>query len=365
MDKNVESLISVPRNTAILMPMKTLSKDVIQYFKNFKASEDFFDFANRYGTGPTANFSDVLWLCSHMVMSCGYKLSSSNVVLFTDKQMPHAPGSSEIQKALQRAQDFCKNNINVMLVPMVDEFNTEPFYKEFLSICSDTDIEAFREISPNEMREQLLNRVYQRFHRTMCQRYLNVTLSEGLEFACGIYGFTRVSKLPNPVRVLPDTNEMVISKRVLMCEEFNEETDQMEYIRRVMPGEVFKCQELGGKEVIFSSEELATTKSLVPPGIRILGFKPLNSLPERCFVKKNTVLYPAENRIKGSTKLFRALWEKCLEKQKYILCVLTYRRKVAPRYAALVPQTEDVCGNDGFRIVFIPMTSENIPHDFL
>lgn len=354
----MECTVSVPKNMAIFMPMKTLTKDSIQYLKNFKESEDFFDFENSYGTGATASFPDVLWLCSHMVMNCGYKLRATNVVLFTNTELPHAADSPEIQKSLQRGQDFLKNHIYLRIVPMVDEFDYEPFYKEFCCISTDMDPEAFRVFEPAELRHQLLNRVYQRFHRSSCQRYLNVSLADGIEFSCGVYGFTRKSKLPQSVSVIRDTNELVISKRVLMCEEYNEETEQMELKRKVLPGETFKCQNLGGKEVIFTSEELAATKSLVPPGIRVLGFKPLDALPQRCFIKKIVILQPDEQRIKGSKKLFRALWQKCLEKQKYILCVLTYRRKVAPRYAALVPQSEDDHGNDGFRIIFMPMMSE-------
>lgn len=342
------------------MPMNPLSKSHIQYFKSFKNSNDYFDFKNKYGSAPatTSSFSEALWLCSRMFMSCGYKLNFSNIVLFTDNALPHGPTEPEFQQSFVRANDLQKTNVNVLLVPLVDDFDMEPFFKEFICTVTDVDSDAFRHESPKEQRATMKNRVYQKFYRTMCQRYLSVSLADGLEFACGIYTFTRNTKIPSSVKILAETNDVVVDKRSYMGEVYNEETNDMEFTQKLLPGELFKCNDIGGKEVIFSAEEVTSMRALVPPGMRVLGFKPLSVLPERCFIKKLAFLYPAEDRIKGSAKLFRALWEKCLEKEKYILCVLTYRRKVPPRYVALVPQTQDTHGNDGFRIVFLPMTSE-------
>lgn len=102
--------------------------------------------------------------------------------------------------------------------------------------------------------------------------------------------------------------------------------------RKLLPGEFYKSLSVCGKEIIFSVEELTTIKALISPGIRLIGFKPLSALPQRWFIKPIAFLYPNDKRIKGSTTLFRALWEKCLERQKYALCALTFRRKTAPRY---------------------------------
>lgn len=341
------------------MPMNPLSKEHIQYFKSFKNSKDYFDFKNKYGSAPatTSSFSEALWLCSRMFMSCGYKLMFSNIVLFTDNPQPHRPDEPEFQQAFVRANDLLKTNVNVLLVPTVDEFDMKPFFKEFLCTVTDVESDAFRTLSPEEQRTSMKNRVYQKFYRTMCQRYLNVSLADGLEFACGVYTFTRNTKTPTSVKILAESNDVVVAKRSYMGEVYNEETNEMEFTQKLLPGELFKCTEIGGKEVIFSAEEVTSMKSMVPPGIRVLGFKPLSVLPERCFIKKLAFLYPAEERVKGSAKLFRALWEKCLEKEKYVLCALTYRRKVPPRYVALVPQSQDTHGHDGFRIVFLPMTS--------
>ena len=42
--------------------------------------------------------------------------------------------------------------------------------------------------------------------------------------------------------------------------------------------------------------------------------------------------------IEGSTTLFKALLDKCLEKEKYILCELIPRVNTPPKLVALYPQ---------------------------
>lgn len=358
MDHDPDLAIVIPENTAIFMPLKPLAKEPIQYFKNFKESEDFFDFKNKYGQSTSSKFSEALWLCSRHFMSCSYKLVNSTIYIFTNNEEPHSAVSSELQQTFLRAKDLCDNNVSVVLVPMVDEFNIEPFYKEFLCTVEDVEPDGLRVESPQQQREYLLNRVYQRDYRKNCLRYLKFTLGDGLDIGCGIYSFTKLTKLPNAVRMDRETNDVILSKRCVMGEEYNEDTETFGFTRRLLPGELFKCQEIAGKEIIFSSEELTSIQSLTPPGLRLIGFKPLEVLPERFMIKHMAFLYPNENLIKGSSKLFRAIWEKCLEKKKFALCVLIYRRKVAPRYVALVPQTEETDKNDGFRIIYLPMESK-------
>lgn len=348
----------VPENTAIFMPLRPLDKEPIQYFKHFKDSIDFFDFENRYGQSKASKFSEALWLCSRHFMHCSYKLMNSTIYIFTNNEEPHSSVSSELQQTFLRAKDLHDNDVSVVLVPLIDEFDVDKFYKEFLCTVEDIDPEGFRYVPPAEQRDYLINRVYQRDYRKNCLRHIKFTLNDGLDIGCGVYGFTKSAKIPNAVKMFRDTNETVISKRNYVAEEYNEENETFEFTRKMLPGETFKCQEIGGKEIIFSSEELTKIQSLNVPGLTLLGFKPLEILPLRYLSKKVAFLYPDENTIKGSAKLFRALWEKCHEKNKFALCVLTYRRKVPPRYVVLVPQTEETDGNAGFKILYMPMDSK-------
>lgn len=362
---------AAPPHCGVFMSLKPLSKQSISYFKNFKNSNDFFEFSRAYGTNPNGKFADALWLCSRLFMRCNYKLSTSTIILFTNNVQPHMPDSLELHQTMLRATDLKENDISVWLVPMVDEFNCELFYKEFLCRVADEELDAFRPFEPVSRRQMLLNRITRKNYRKKCLRHISLVLGDGLEISCDLHSFIKLTKKPPAIKMLRDTNEVLVAKRCYVTAQVNNEPrmgtvpqadvgtlHMMETTHKLLPGELFKYQAIGGQEVAFSAEELTSLKTLVSPGLRLLGFKSIDTLTPRCFVKCCAFLSPGDDVIKGTTKLFRALWEKCLEKDVYALCTLTYRRKVAPRYVALVPQADNSDGKDGFRIVYVPMESE-------
>lgn len=346
--------IVVPPNTAILLPMQIIAKSSISYIKNMRASSDFHDFANRYGsTSAASSFCEALWLCSRMLVNADYKLQTSTIVVFTNNEQPHAEGSAELQKTFVRARDLHAMNVDLMVVPMVDVFDDTKFYRELICTVSDVDADDYRRIDPIEQRVNLCRRIFRRDMKRSCLRYFNWTLGDGLEIGCGLHSFTKSSMKPRSVHLLAATNELVESKRV-----YKTHDDETDADRRLLPGELRKFQSVGGRRVVLTPEELATAKTIMAPGMKLLGFKPLTQLQPRWFVKPSRLLYPSDSHVKGSTQLFRVVWERCLAKQCFAVCVFVQIRKVEPRYVALVPQTEEHDGSDGFRIVYLPMQSE-------
>lgn len=321
----------VPENCAVFMPLKPFSKHFIQYFKNFRGSDDSFDFKKKYGSSTGSCLSEALWLCSRLLMRCNYKLTNSRIVLFTNTELPHLNGTKEQQQAFVRAKDLQDGNITVELVPMVDEFDVEPFYKEFLSTVLGIDEEQFVWHSPIDQRSAMLNRLHRFNYRKSCLRHLHFELAEGVSMSCDVFSLARQARKPNAVKMFRANNELVLSKRVYYIQNQLEEAGDGSELRKVLPSELYKGQQICGKEIIFKPDEIITMKSLQSPGIRLLGFKPLNALPERWMIKSCLFLYPSDKKVAGSTALFRALWQKCLEKQKYALCTLSMRRFTPPK----------------------------------
>lgn len=128
-ETDLEPGLVIPQNSAIFMPMNTISKDTIMYIKNFRASDDMFDFRNRYGHSEKSNFPDILWLCSRMFTRCGYKLQASTILLFTNQETPHARESVEYKQCLVRGDDLNKSGVFCILVPMKEPFDKELFYE--------------------------------------------------------------------------------------------------------------------------------------------------------------------------------------------------------------------------------------------
>lgn len=422
----------IPSNCAVLIPLKRLDKQLIQYFKNFRESNDFFDFLNKYGTSDDCTLNDAMWLCSRMFIRCSRQLANSKIVLFTANDQPYLPGSGELQQTFVRAGDLRVNNTIIDLVPLVDEddaFDMSAFYIEFLCAVNDLEPDEIRWHSPSDQRYLMENRLYRRNFRKNCLRHIKWELGDGLAIGCDVHSFTRSANKPTAIKIDRATNEVITAKRShvavtapagvnadnaadggpantatapdsgiaasvtsagnltqgthsghMQRDEIAEANEIVE--TKVLPGELFKSQIVCGKEILFTSEELAQLKTILEPGVRLIGFKPLSTLKARWFVKHCCFLYPDDVKIKGSTKLFRGLWEKCIEKQKYALCVLTMQRKATPRYSsnslifsletayllpifrsyryiALVPQTQEADNNDGFRIIHLPVESKS------
>ncbi|KAG4073284.1 hypothetical protein HA402_008630 [Bradysia odoriphaga] len=356
---DTEAMLVAPNNTAIFMHLNAMSKDQISHIKHFKESQDFFDFKNRYGCIDTESFVEVLWLCSRMFMRCGYKLKQSNIILFTNNDRPYPDPSNELDKCLVRGKDLRDLGVHFVVVPMVDdEFDVEKFYREFVCSVNDLDPETYEFPSPSDQRDQFSSRVFHQDYRSSCMRHFNWTIGNGLSISCGLFAFAKDFKPSKQVYLLASTNEIVVSRRSYMSGTLDEETMEMQHNKRLLPGEQRKVQEVGGQKIIFTPDELTKLKSMVEPGMRLLGFKPMSQLPSNCAMKSCRFMFPDESHIKGSKKLFRALWEKCIEKGKFAMCVFAQIRKVAPRYVALVPQQRESYGTDGFRILYLPMQTD-------
>lgn len=325
-------MIVAPKNTAIFMHLSTMSKDTISYVKHIKDSDDFFDFKNRYGTANSESFVEVLWLSSRMFMSCGYKLKQSNIILFTNNDQPYPDPSNELDKCLVRGKDLRDLGVHVMVVPMIDsEFNVDSFFREFVCSVNALDPESYEFKSASEQRDNLGSRVFHQDYRSSCMRYFSLTIGNGLSISCGLYSFAKNFKPSKQVHLLASTNEIVVARRTFMSGSYDEDLMEMQYNKRLLPGEQRKVQEVGGQRIVFTPEELTKLKSMVEPGMKLLGFKPMSQLPSSCAMKSCRFMFPDDKTIKGSKKLFRALWEKCIEKDKYAMCVFAQIRKVAPR----------------------------------
>ena len=110
--------------------------------------------------------------------------------------------------------------------------------------------------------------------------------------------------------------------------------------RQVEKGEIRKAYKFGGEQVTFTPDEITSLRHFGDPGIRIIGFKPLNMLPIWANLRPSTFIYPSEDDYVGSTRVFAALHQKLLRDQKMGLAWFVARKNAAPVIAALVPGAE-------------------------
>lgn len=191
---------------------------------------------------------------------------------------------------------------------------------------------------------QMLCRSNRPNNRKACQRHINFELADSVSLSCDIYSLTRSAHKPNSISMMRENKEVLVGTRVHFVQEANpnnadvDNQDNVESVERVriiprevLPGQMFKSQTICGKEILFSLEEMRAFKDIESTGLRLIGFKSLKQLKPRWMVRHCLFLYPNEKKVNGSTKLFRALWQKCLQKEKYALCTLTERRGRPPK----------------------------------
>lgn len=128
--------IVLPQNCAVFLPLRDLSKSIVEHYLRFMETAEH-EFGANYGivgNGGHADFAVMLRLCINLFENAGYNLVSSTLVYLTDRATPHPLNSNLYQRALQKAKDLEGKEIEFQVIPMVDEFDYEPFYKEFITL---------------------------------------------------------------------------------------------------------------------------------------------------------------------------------------------------------------------------------------
>lgn len=115
--------------------------------------------------------------------------------------------------------------------------------------------------------------------------------------------------------------------------------------RTVEKPEIRKAYKFGGEQVSFTIEEQQTLRSFGDPVIRIIGFKPLSTLPIWANVKHPSFIYPSEEDYIGSTRVFSALHQKLLKDEKMAVVWFIPRKNATPALAAMIAGAEKVDEN--------------------
>lgn len=370
-----ENSLVVPSGCAVLVPLKQIESEGIQYVKNLRASDDLMDFKNKYGSRKSAStkIADILWLCSSMLSSSGKLFRVSQLMWFTADDAPHNVGTSDFTQAFQKAKDLQQLRLDIQFFPMKPDFDEDLFYKELLCQLLEEDPEDFQfPAVPYPIPDSILNkRLFRRGFKNRAVAHLLVELSDNAKFGVGVYSTSSKAAVPKPVMIARDTNEQIISKRSYKYGNLPDDVEGIvnlesgfDYTEKLEPAKTIKYQYCGGEKIKFTPLEAYEIKQIMDPKIKILGFKPSSVINPLIHVKSPYFLYPNEARVKNSSLLFRTLWERCLADEKVIICLFTMRLKSYPRLVALVPQEEttskegEVMRFDGFRLEFIPFAED-------
>lgn len=292
-------------------------------------------------------------------------VSVSSIQMFTNIAIPHPIGSPDFQTAILKAKDLQQLNFDFRLFPMKESFS-DAFYRELICTIQNLSLDEFEMPKYEEEEELMMRRLFKKNYKKRAQTHLHFKLNDEVYFAVDLFGFVRKTLVPKPVFRGRENNEPVGSKRSYKYAEIPEEETSvpLDFTEELTPNITVKYQQIGGEKICFTPLEVYEMKQVLDPGIKLLGFKPISAINPDMHLKNTYFLYPSDTRIKNSSVLFRALWEKCLEKEKVAICIATLRKKSHPKLVALIPQKEEESKNgdilrfDGFRMVQIPFAGE-------
>lgn len=153
---------------------------------------------------------------------------------------------------------------------------------------------------------------------------------------------------PSKLMMSRDTNDLITAKRVYVQTAADGSTQVMG------PGDQRKSIEFAGEKTYFTMDEHSRIHSIVPKGMKLLGFKPIGTIKKQYFINPSLFMFACEEQFMGSTNIFAALWSRCLAKRQAMIAMMVQRYKSTPTYVALVPQTGDEQQRNGFRVIYLP-----------
>ncbi|PGH02000.1 ATP-dependent DNA helicase II subunit 1 [Blastomyces parvus] len=304
------------------------------------------------------SMSNVLFCANQIFSSKAPNFSSRRLFIVTDNDDPHSKDKGLRSAATVRAKDLYDLGVTIELFPISrpnQEFDRSKFFDDIIYKSSPTDPEVPAFPTPQiktstsggdgiSLLKSLLSSINS---KSVPRRALfsNVPLEIGPEFKISVTGYL-IFKRQEPARscyVWLGGEEPQIAKGI---------TTQMadDSAREVEKWEIRKAYKFGGEQISFTQEELASLRNFGEPTIRIIGFKPLSALPIWASMKHPTFIYPSEEGYVGSTRVFSALYQTLLKKDRLALVWFVPRKNAAPVMAAMIPGTAKL-GEDDEEII--------------
>ncbi|KZF22944.1 ATP-dependent DNA helicase [Xylona heveae TC161] len=295
------------------------------------------------------SMANVLFCANQIFTTKAPNFSSRRLFIVTDNDDPHTHDKALKSAAAVRAKDLYDLGVIIELFPISKpdhDFDRSKFYDDIVYRSSPLDPEAPAPLAPTVKPSlakdgiSLLHSLLSSINSKAVARralFANLPLELGPGFKISVKGYI-IFKRQVPARscyVWLQGEKAQIAKGV---------TTQMadDTSRTIEKAEIKKAYKFGGDQVAFTPEEIKKVRNFGDPVIRIIGFKPLSSVPFWASVKQSTFIYPSEEDFVGSTRVFAALQQKLLRDEKVAIVWFIARKNAAPVISALVPGPEQL-----------------------
>ncbi|KAM7541657.1 hypothetical protein Aperf_G00000034916 [Anoplocephala perfoliata] len=337
-------------------------------------------FVEAYGSlqaGESYPVHEALWACQNIFNKTKKALGYKRIFLITDDPDPVGNKVQLKRQAILKANDLRQSGIDIEVIPIQKadiDFQMSTFYDFLLAKESEMDSSPVEHV--NTINKLLTWERSQEPNRRRLGRlpfYLipltpaalnkgDIGVKSTLAFGAANYCLVRRAPLPKSARIYAKTNETVVSKRRFYKVNKDGKPDLDNVI---MPQDIEKGLRIGNRTLHFGQNELnGRVRQIIPMGIHLLGFKPLEKLKPWGQIKTAQFLYPEEGMAKNSTLWFTTLLSSCLRKKVFAVALYVQRQGQPPHLVALVPQEEELdesggqITSPGFHILFLPFRED-------
>jgi ATP-dependent DNA helicase 2 subunit 1 len=303
-------------------------------------------------TKDGASIATVLFCANQIFTTKAPNFSSRRLFLVTDNDYP-VRLKADKDTAVTRARDLYDLGCTIDLFPISQSdhsFDRSRFYDDLVYPTSPSDpdapvsIPATTRVAKSGEGISLLKQLISSINSKATPRraLFTLPLELGPDLRIGVKGYILIKRQEHGkscyVWVGGDKPQIVSSSTSHMADDTARVVEKME---------LRKAYKFGGDAITFTPDEILTIRQAFgEPVIRIIGFKPISSLPIWANTNKATFLYPSEADFIGSTRVFSALQQKLLKSNKMGLVWFIARRNAAPILSALVPAAEQT-NDDG------------------
>lgn len=207
--------------------------------------------------------------------------------------------------------------------------------------CTDRLRELTKRIRQKEIKKRTLGR---------CPFYL----TNNTKIYMNIYSSIKKSYKGKVYNVDAKTNKLLKGVNSIICKDSGAE---------LYPEQVGTYQLYGNKKIIFSKEEMNKIKFLEEPGMKLMGFKSIDSIKPYYNVRESYFIYPNELFSNGAGKLVDALIKQMANKKKCAIVKFVAREGSVVKFCALLPQLEKYDEDyfqtpPGFNLIVLPWADD-------
>ena len=324
-------------------------KELTEIFKPFDESN-----SNNY-------LNNAMWIVHSLLKNYDKKIYKRRIFLFTDNDDP-IKNLQEKNICIQRAKDMSDSDITIELFPMnfnTKRFNLSNFYAQIIPANNDDDPDGGNdnllsiEQCTDRLRE-LTKRIRQKEIKKRTLGRCPFFLTNNTKIYMNVYSTVKKSYKGKIYNVDAKTNKLLKGVNSIICKDTGGE---------LYPEQVGSYQLYGNKKIPFTKEEMNKIKFIEEPGMKLMGFKSIESIKPYYNIRESYFIYPNELFSNGAGTLVDAMIKQMLNKKKCAIVKFVSRESSIVKFCALMPQAEKYDEDyfqtpPGFNMIILPWADD-------